>query len=1013
MSDNHQFKFVIGGDVQASNGTYLKRPADDQLLTNCQNAKYSYVLSCRQIGKSSLKNAVANQIREQNIRECRIDLNEIGRSKDPIHFYFGFINKIHQELSLKIDINKWWEEQDKLSLNSKFCNFFSEILLQEIIEPVAIFVDEIDVTLDMDFTDDFFAAIRTMNNERSKKIDFKRLTFVLLGVAIPNDLIRDTNRTPFNIGEEVIIRDFTKEEAKSFKSALKEQYPTECDLLFNKVYDWTNGHPYLTQKLIKSIAESKKLFSENMVDDLVHYIFLNNRDEYNLKFVNDFITKDPNKAKMLKIYSRILNDQSAADDKSSIPVSKLKLSGIVSANNGQLFVRNKIYQNFFDLNWVEKNLPVKFIVDTPLISNALSYIKRTDDDILFDTVLKKHLCFVHAGSQMGKTSLLNSTESRLSEKGITTVRIDFSEICDSVETKQWINNLCTKLKDGLNIEVDVPEWLNRHYGKDQTNALVTFFNSTIVKTIKTRLVVLFDNIDQLLSKNYEKIFFESIHKIYTRIHRSTLNSITFVLFSSIPYNDYDNAPDIQINKIELNLFTRAETTIFERSLEDIYQGQGKQLFDHVYSYTGGHPYLTQRLCLAIVNTNDILQWDKDGIHKIVNTLFLGKNSNRKHKMIIQEQMKLSKIKINRQPEKPEYGNDIILLAGYGVSRYIGYPNVEQLLKATMKRLPKNHKEAVFDLIESTYKEIGGRQRENNSVNFEKLIEKLMWYQEISTSLREDSVIEKELGDQLFYLNTKRFERKLNLALFTCYQTLYHELGMDNLLNTSTDECSNTLDFLEQLSRLNDNTLHIYTTGHDCSYQAFAKMTDRIAFLSHIDHLNNYSDQWYFIQSKKKEQFVPWVYVHRLHGCVSWFANNKNQISEKLQSNNISFQELEKMCIAHITNNEIDKGFTSAFEEFQEHLLSAKALLIWGYSFKDLEVLRAINDSLNYREKPFPIYYINPYIDENNAKHVIKEKLKTAPVRLSNYLIPKQLTFKQQIYKQCLKNTFDFLKETIK
>ena len=63
-----------------------------------------------------------------------------------------------------------------------------------------IFVDEIDTTLRLDFTDDFFAAIRFLYQHRAADPALERLSFVLIGVATPGDLIKDAARTPFNIG---------------------------------------------------------------------------------------------------------------------------------------------------------------------------------------------------------------------------------------------------------------------------------------------------------------------------------------------------------------------------------------------------------------------------------------------------------------------------------------------------------------------------------------------------------------------------------------------------------------------------------------------------------------------------------------------------------------------------------------------------------------------------------------------------------------------------------------------
>jgi len=62
------------------------------------------------------------------------------------------------------------------------------------------FLDEIEAIRSLRFsTDEFFAAIRECYNRRAQDPAFERLTFCLLGVATPSDLIQDTRTTPFNI----------------------------------------------------------------------------------------------------------------------------------------------------------------------------------------------------------------------------------------------------------------------------------------------------------------------------------------------------------------------------------------------------------------------------------------------------------------------------------------------------------------------------------------------------------------------------------------------------------------------------------------------------------------------------------------------------------------------------------------------------------------------------------------------------------------------------------------------
>ena len=101
-----------------------------------------------------------------------------------------------------MDENAWWQARSEQSPVQRFSDFLREVILEEITDPIVVFVDEIDSTLKLGFTDDFFAAIRAAYNARSNDPAYERLTFVLLGVARPADLIKDRTRTPYNIGDQ-------------------------------------------------------------------------------------------------------------------------------------------------------------------------------------------------------------------------------------------------------------------------------------------------------------------------------------------------------------------------------------------------------------------------------------------------------------------------------------------------------------------------------------------------------------------------------------------------------------------------------------------------------------------------------------------------------------------------------------------------------------------------------------------------------------------------------------------
>ena len=352
--------YSVGGTVQAGGGLYLSRHADDELLGLCRQSAFAYVLTARHMGKSSLMVRTADRLAKENIRSVMIDLTQIGAHVTPEQWYMGLLAIIEDQLALSTDAVAWWEATPHLGLAQRMTKFFEEVLLKDVAEPVVVFVDEIDVTLGLDFTDDFYAAIRYLYNARAIKPEFKRLSFALLGVAAPGDLIRDQQRTPFYIRNRVELGDFTYEEAAPLAEGLNLP-PGEAKQALRWAMKWTNGHPYLTQRLCLAMVEARHLrWTEADVDRVVADTFFGaiGEQDNNLQFVRDMLTKHaPDVEGALTTYGEIRAGKPARDEERSPVKTHLKLSGVVMREGAELRTRNRIYDAVFDEQWVKDHLP--------------------------------------------------------------------------------------------------------------------------------------------------------------------------------------------------------------------------------------------------------------------------------------------------------------------------------------------------------------------------------------------------------------------------------------------------------------------------------------------------------------------------------------------------------------------------------------------------------------------------------------------------------------------------------
>ena len=354
--------FIVGGTLDRTAASYVQRPLDNELLNDLLAGEYCSVLAARQMGKSSLMVRTAEELRKKGVRTATIDITSIGSLITPSQWYLGLVSRLASDLGLDVDAQTWWESMGSKSPVQRFSDFLRDVVLEKVRESVVVFVDEIDSTLQLNFTDDFFAAIRATYNARSRDEIYKRLTFVLLGVARPGDLIKDRARTPYNIGINIDVTDFQIKELDAFRTILDKYYPNQGNNILEWVLNWTGGQPYLTQKLCSEVVKhTSNPYTEDELSKLVEQLFLGDkaRTETNLVTIRDRVGHSPYAAKMLHIYRQVLENKQVLAEERSIEQNELKLTGLVKVNpQGMLQVRNRIYAYVFDATWVKSSMPV-------------------------------------------------------------------------------------------------------------------------------------------------------------------------------------------------------------------------------------------------------------------------------------------------------------------------------------------------------------------------------------------------------------------------------------------------------------------------------------------------------------------------------------------------------------------------------------------------------------------------------------------------------------------------------
>ena len=264
----------------------------------------------------------------------------------------------------------------------------------------------------------------------------------------------------------------------------------------------------------------------------------------------------------------------------------------------------------------------QYQVGGSLSNNALTYVVREADTDIYEALLRGEFCYVFNCRQMGKSSLRVRVKNRLQQQGMSCVSVDMTNIgSQGISTEVWYKSIVAELWRGLSLigKVKLKTWWEEQNPLPPVQKTIRFISDVILPNLATEKVFIFiDEIDSVLSMDFPTDdFFAGIRYFYdARAENENFNHLSFALFGvatpSELIRDRVRTPFNIGTAIALSGFTLTEAAPLVSGLVDYFQNP-EAVLAAILDWSGGQPFLTQKLCkLAVDNCRQAQNYTLSG-----------------------------------------------------------------------------------------------------------------------------------------------------------------------------------------------------------------------------------------------------------------------------------------------------------------------------------------------------------------------------------------------------------------